>query len=312
MKQNPISKISLLLMAAVWLLAGCEHKGLCFDHAHMVDLDIRFDWSEAPEAKPRTMVVQFFRMDGSFYASRELPLAAGGKVRLEAGAYKLLFHNGETEFVKESGDTYGGFRLLTKPQSILEPMGRSELSTLPPEAMAGEPVCGVPEEMWGGQYECIELQRGVDGQSVTLKPVELTSWYTIEVCNVENLDPLLDVSGALSGMAEGWRLADAVPAGEAVTLPFEVRRLYDEKKLVARFPAFGHCPAGEVKHTFFVYTSRQTYHRFDVTDQMHEVAEGEKEIHLVIDGLKLPPATGGMTPSIDGWDDVVNNDINMN
>ena len=68
MKQNPISKISLLLMAAVWLLAGCEHKELCFDHAHMVDLDIRFDWSEAPEAKPRTMVVQFFRMDGSFYA----------------------------------------------------------------------------------------------------------------------------------------------------------------------------------------------------------------------------------------------------
>ncbi|WP_025830571.1 DUF5119 domain-containing protein [Bacteroides stercorirosoris] len=104
----------------VWLLPACDHKELCFDHAHMVDLDIRFDWSEAPDADPRTMVVHFFRMDGSYYTSRELPRAAGGKVRMEADEYMLLFHNGEMEFVGEDGNTYDSFWLYTKPQSILD------------------------------------------------------------------------------------------------------------------------------------------------------------------------------------------------
>ena len=123
----------------VWflcLLPSCDHKELCFDHAHMVDLDIRFDWSEAPDADPRTMVVQFFRMDGSYYTSRELPRAAGGKVRVEADEYMLLFHNGEMEAVGEGGNTYDSFWLYTKPQSILDPMGRGGLATLPPEATA--------------------------------------------------------------------------------------------------------------------------------------------------------------------------------
>lgn len=298
------------------LLPSCDHKELCFDHAHMVDLDIRFDWSEAPDADPRTMVVQFFRMDGSYYTSRELPRAAGGKVRVEADEYMLLFHNGEMEAVGEGGNTCDSFWLYTKPQSILDPMGRGGLATLPPEATAGEPVRGIPEVVWGGRHAYLNVQRGVEGQSVTLKPAEVTTWYTIEVCNVENMDPMLDVSGALSGMCEGWRLKEDVSAGISVTMPFELERRYDEKKLVARFPTFGHCPVSVGKHTFFIYTSRQTYYDFDVTDKIHDGNGGmdeSKEIHIMIDdGLKLPPATGGMTPSIDGWDDVVNNDINMN
>ncbi len=305
---------AVLLLA--WLLQSCDHKELCYDHAHMVDLDIRFDWTEAPDADPRTMVVQFFRMDGSYYTSRELPLAIGGKVRVEADEYKLLFHNGELDFVGDGGNMYDSFWLYTKPQSILDPMGRGGLAALPPEATAGEPVRGIPEVVWGGQHEHIELQERVEGQSVTLKPMEVTTWYTIEVCNVENMDPMLDVSGALSGMAEGWRLKKSVSAGASVTMPFELERRYDEKKLVARFPTFGHCPMEEGKHTFFIYTSRQTYHNFDVTDKVHNGngnEDGPKEIHILIDdGLKLPLVTGGMTPSIDGWDDVVDNDINMN
>ena len=106
---------AVLLLA--WLLQSCDHKELCYDHAHMVDLDIRFDWTEAPDADPRTMVVQFFRMDGSYYTSSELPLAIGGKVRVEADEYKLLFHSGETQFVGESGKTYSSFSAFLRSRS---------------------------------------------------------------------------------------------------------------------------------------------------------------------------------------------------
>ena len=42
------------------LMQGCEHKDLCYDHSHMTDLRVDFDWSAAPDAEPGTMVVHFF------------------------------------------------------------------------------------------------------------------------------------------------------------------------------------------------------------------------------------------------------------
>lgn len=49
-----------------------------------------------------------------------------------------------------------------------------------------------------------------------------------------------------------------------------------------------------------------------MTNQIHDKSSGLKHIHIVIDGLKLPSAEGGMSPSIDGWNDVEDNDIEMN
>ena len=43
------------------LMQGCEHKDLCYDHSHMTELRVNFDWSAAPDAEPGTMVVHFFR-----------------------------------------------------------------------------------------------------------------------------------------------------------------------------------------------------------------------------------------------------------
>ena len=128
-----VGKLGIVLLLLSLLVQSCDHKELCYNHAHVVDLDIVFDWSEASDAEPRTMVIQFFRMDGSYYTTRELASSAGGKIRIEAGKYKILFHNGEMEFVGEIGDTYTTYELMTKPQSILAPMGRSELNALPPK-----------------------------------------------------------------------------------------------------------------------------------------------------------------------------------
>ena len=83
------------------LMQGCEHKDLCYDHSHMTDLRVDFDWSAAPDAEPGTMVVHFFRPDGSLYKRVEFTSATGGIARLEAGKYMMLFHNGEMETVHE-------------------------------------------------------------------------------------------------------------------------------------------------------------------------------------------------------------------
>ncbi len=82
----------------VWLAAlvaiaaaSCSHKDLCYDHSHIVELNVIFDWSEAPDATPRTMVLQLFELDGSHYNRYEFGSTKGGIIRVRAGAYRMLF-----------------------------------------------------------------------------------------------------------------------------------------------------------------------------------------------------------------------------
>ena len=190
-------------------------------------------------------------------------------------------------------------------------MGRGELSMPPrPSEVGDEPVCGVPENVWGGCHEQLEVLAGVAGQSVTLSPAEATAEYTIEVSNVENMSADLDISGALTGMSESWRLADGTSSGVPVTMPLQLERP-NAHTLKVRFVSFGHCPQEEGIHYFSIYTSNKKYLDFDVTDQMHEASD-PKHVHIVIDEkVTLPDPEEGMSPSIPEWDEVVQ-DIPMN
>ncbi len=302
-----------MLATLAFLTQSCDHKDLCYRNEHHTELEIKFDWSNAPDAQPRTMVVQLFRMDGSHYQRREFTSREGGKISIESGEYKILFHNGEMESVTERGNTFDDYLLATVPQPLLAPMGRGDLSTPPlPEGAENQPVRGVPASVWGGKCSYLQVQENVSGQSLILTPEAATVEYTVEVRNVENLSDLIDFSAALSGMSEGWSPANGQPTGEPVVMPLEMQRHTDEKMLLARLATFGHCPHGqEGKHMLTIYTSNQKYFHHDVTGQLHEAAD-PTHIHIVIDGLKIPSGGGGMSPDISGWDNIVETDIDMN
>ena len=68
-----------MLATLAFLTQSCDHKDLCYRNEHHTELEIKFDWSNAPDAQPRTMVVQLFRMDGSHYQRREFTSREGGK-----------------------------------------------------------------------------------------------------------------------------------------------------------------------------------------------------------------------------------------
>lgn len=307
---------SVALLA--FLLQSCQHKELCMDHSHMVDVEIVFDWSAAPDAAPQTMVVQFFRMDGrACYRGEFTPSASRaverGKVRLEAGEYRVLFHNGEMASVVERGNTYDDYELVTIPVSLLAPMGRGEMDAPPrPEGAEDEPVRAAPETVWGGCREFLEIRKMVSSQTVTLTPKEMAVECTVEVHNVKNVSDLLDISAALTGMSEGWRLADGVPSDVPVTMPIALHRV-DEHTLEARFVSFGHCPVRQEKHVFSIYTSGKKYYNFDVSDQLHDVEMNPDptRIHIVIDEEVDLSSSGDMSPSVSDWEEVIT-DINMN
>ena len=47
--------LRLLCMAILALTTGCEHKELCYEHPHTMQLDVIFDWGKAPGASPGSM-----------------------------------------------------------------------------------------------------------------------------------------------------------------------------------------------------------------------------------------------------------------
>ena len=302
--------IGILTMPLAVLMQGCEHKELCYDHSHMVDLRVDFDWSLAPDATPRTMVVRLYRSDGSHYAAHEFTSTTSGRIRVEAGDYMLLCHNGELVSVQEGGNSFDEYRLSTKSHSLLAPIGRADVSAPPrPGTSPDEPVRTSPEQVWAAACPAITLQPQTEGQSVTLTPAEATCIYHVTVSDVENLTSDIDVSGAITGMSEQWSVAACRPSGCSVTLPVALERP-DAHTLSATFYAFGHCHEETTSHYFSLYSSNNVYKDFDITDQVH-AAEDPRHVYIELSGFVLPEPGSGMNPDISGWDQVVDTEIDM-
>ncbi len=306
-----MSRLALIAGCSVAItMAGCEHKDLCYDHSHSVEIEIRFNWEADPDADPQTMAVNFFSLDGKYITSREFSSRDGGVTKVEAGEYKILFHNGEMDNVKEVVDSYDKYGLTTVDDALLAPMSRDMDSAPRPSVSANEPVRSTAETVWAGKHDYVMVERNKDGQIIELYPEEATAHYTVEVVNVENLRDNLGISAALSGLSERLNVSGVNPVGKPVTVPFAVERK-NGNALYAHLLTFGHCPDDNtVPHILSIYTSSKKYFNYDVSDQVHSSPD-EKNIYIKIEGLTLPTDEGGVTPSIDGWDEVEDVDIKM-
>ena len=275
------------LAAFAWLaivaLASCNHKELCYDHSHMTEFEVKFDWSGCPDAEPRTMVLQLFYPDGNHYNRYEFGSVEGGIIRVHTGT-----------------------------RDLLATIGRASSEAPRPGGSENQPVRFAPESVWGGSSETIEIRpSATERQSITLRPQEATDIYTVEIRNVENLEATSEIGAALTGFAECHRFSTGAPAGQPVTIPLDLTRV-DNRTLTTSFATFGHCPEERLEHMLSIYTSNKVYYHFDVTNRIHE-AEDPHNVQIVIDGLKLPLPGTGMDTSVSDWDsDIVENDINMN
>lgn len=308
MKRSSLFRFLPFLLPAA-LFTSCGEKDLCYDHSHLSDVEVVFDWSASPDASPSTMVAHFFTPDGKEYRRSEFTSRSGGRAHLDAGDYLVLFHNGEMETVVESGETYSDYILTCQMTTMLEPMGRTDLPPRPSHA-ADQRVAGVPERVWAGVGELVTIRHRDDNQKIVLTPEEKTIEYTIDFIDVENINTSIAVSAAITGMSDCYNLSRQTHCGQPVTMPLALERV-GESTLRASFYAFGHCPVENLLHTVTVYTADNKYYNFDITDKIHS-AENPRHIVVEIEGLKLPTPGGGMSTTVSGWNEIVNVDIPMN
>lgn len=315
---------SYFLLLALLLFSSCNHKEFCYDHPHGVRLQLVYDWSEAPEANPAGMTVFFYPVNDpvsrqdvevSPYAVRyDFSNNSGGQIELKPGRYIAVTYNNDTEAVQFGGlNAYNTQFGYTRTGHILEPMYGNGLSTDGGNGnFCDEEVVITPDQLWG----CTDMDvvvTGTENQTITLYPHDMLCLYSYEVRNVDNLDKVAKISGALSGMSPALYIAGESLHDDHVTLPVEAWK-DGESTVRGQFFTFGHHEELQDPHRMAFYVEMLDGSKYsftsaanlDVTDQVHS-APDRRRVHIIIDGLNIPtPIEGGsgLAPDLDDWDDV--------
>lgn len=305
--------VTLAAAVSVTLTSSCNHRDLCYDHSHWLELAVNFDWSAQPDARPITMVLYLFPTDGDKPLRYEFADINGSVIRVPAGNFDAVVFNGSTQTVVENGTTFRDFTLSTDNEHILAPMSREIISDPPRyETTRDQPVKAAPDPVWSDKKEGITIAASRAGQSLTFTPVEATATYTVILTGVKNLSHAIGLSASLSTMSESFSPATQSHTGNEVTVPLPIS-MTDATTASGTVALFGHCPVTPLReHILTIYTSDMHYYNFDVTSQIHN-APDPRRITISIDGIVLPEPDGtGMKPTVNGWLEDVNCDIDMN
>lgn len=308
----------LLSGVTAMLLAGCEHKELCYDHSHIVPLKVIFDWREAPDADPASMSLYLFPKDGGKALRYEFTDRKGGTVGVPFGAYDALCLNSDTEgIVYRNTDRHGTFEVSTRTTELLVSdltgLGVRSDSAPRAEGTEDERVALAADMLWSDSGRDIVLAESDAEPTVTLCPDVSVCSYRVEIADAENLKYVSGLSAALSGMAGGVLPGSGTASTECVTHPFEMRVCGNNTSVEGELLVFGHCPDTDAQHALVVYAVladgskfAYTYDAAEVTRQIH-AAPDQRNVLIRLSGLPLPEPIdngGGFQPSVDEWDRV--------
>lgn len=316
-----MKKIFHAAAAAAVLAAAtsCEHKELCYDHSDAVDVEVVFDWCNAPDASPESMSLYLFPAGGEALRY-EFTDCRGGTIRVPVGSYEALCLNSDTENVTyRNAECRETFEVTTRTADLLS--GLSVLGVLSDgvprvDGTESERVILPPDMLWSDYAESVEL-KPAGTPTVTLSPEMSICRYTVEIRNAANLKYVSGISGSLSSMAESLYPGVGCDATckTGATIPFDAAVSADKSTVTGELFAFG-CPSARKTHTLTVYAvlsdESKWYYTYDVTDQIHS-APDRRDVHIVLDGLPLPKPIvngGGFQPDVDDWQSV-NVDIEM-
>lgn len=317
-----MKKIFHAAAAAAVLAAAtsCEHKELCYDHSDAVDVEVVFDWCNAPDASPESMSLYLFPAGGEALRY-EFTDCRGGTIRVPVGSYEALCLNSDTENVTyRNAERRETFEVTTRTADLLS--GLSVLGVLSDgvprvDGTESERVILPPDMLWSDYAESVELKPTAGTPTVTLSPEMSICRYTVEIRNAANLKYVSGISGSLSSMAESLYPGVGCDATckTGATIPFDAAVSADKSTVTGELFAFG-CPSARKTHTLTVYAvlsdESKWYYTYDVTDQIHS-APDRRDVHIVLDGLPLPKPIvngGGFQPDVDDWQSV-NVDIEM-
>lgn len=310
-KIQSIIRTMLPVASLAAVLSACEHKELCFDHTHLISVEVEFDWSLAPEADPASMAAYFFSDKGDeerfvFTDNR------GGRIMIPFGNYNGIGTNNDNtdwaglrnESDIETIETY------TAGTEVLAGNGFETYSLPRARGAEDEHFISSPGMMWSARTDNIRLQITDTLGHVVFTPSEAICHYKVIINDVENLKYLHGsaIDATLTGMSEGFLHGSQQATDTHATLPFTLAADPDSPNtLETSFLTFGESPAQHYPHYLTVYLrltdGTKWYSTFDVTRQI-QTAEDPHNVTIVVSGLKLPSPIlhdEGLHPDVNDW-----------
>ena len=309
------------------LPSSCEHKELCFDHPHGGEVQVVFDWADAPNASPESMRLWLFPEDGNGSPEMyEFAGHTGGRISIPAGRYKAISLNSDTESILyRNTEAFETFEVYT-PDGTMG--GRSSMLS----TRAGERIAVSPDRLYTAHLDEVTIRETTDGQTVTLCPQLSVCRYRISIKNVANLNYVAPdgVSGAISGMAGGFLVGQGRNTMERVTVPFQIAS-DGTSELMADFLTFGGAiltaeeeaegttVAHELRVDVTLTDGTTTTFTFDVSAQVNSgsgtdddtgggTTGGGGSVDVGVEELPLPKPQpkpdsggGGFRPTVDEW-----------
>jgi hypothetical protein len=304
--------IHILITALALIVVSCTHKELCYDHSHVVEVNISFVWEKAPMATPASMSLYLFPEKGGRPLRFEFTNYNGGRIRLSRGRYHAICLNSDTRNIMiDDVNDFESFCITTRDATAMS--GLTSFGIMANEIpkakdSENERVTLSPEMTWSHSLRDIDILE--QDQTITFVPERRTVNYTVEIKNVQNLKWVNGLSGTISSMSGGFHPGRHCLSEEYVTIPFEARMHREESMITGAFSSFGHCPSVQQTHHLIIYgilaDNSRWYYDFDVTDQVHN-SQDPYEIHIVLEDLPFPKPVvngGGFQPEVDEWNSV--------
>ena len=310
MKMQIIDFLSVLMLTIVF--ASCEHKELCYDHSHMVELDVRFDWSSAPDANPITMSLYLIPKGGGETTRYEFTKRSGGKIIVPAGSFHAVCVNGGIRNMecRNTGDI-NTFEITTTDSEMLQTLsalGLSHKITSRDEDVGDSRVVVAPEVMWS---TCVvDLEFSKDSlHNISMQPKQIIEEVTLNISDIENLESVQYMSALLHGVSGGYYPGRDKISEERVILPFEFDINKDEGSIEGTFRTFGHCEDSDGAHILSIYAllkdGSEWNYTMDITEDIHKSDDSTMAWDVKMSGLPIPEVItggGGLQPTVSQWE----------
>ncbi len=289
------SNIIFMLSFTAVCLSSCRHKDLYMEEEMTSQLQVVFDWRNAPEADPESMALYLYDKDGRNPMRFIFSNKTGGLIKSPFGTHHAICINADnTNWARmRNHESVESLEIYT--QDAKEIGSRADnSSTIPrPEGTENERIASTPGMMWGSRTNNIAITPHDGMQTITMYPQEAVCHYIVDVYDVKNLEDIESsaVDATLSGMAEGYCHGQQSATDNTVSFKVDLSGNATEENLHGEFLTFGECPTTTAKHYLTLYMvlsdGSKWYHSFDVTDQVAK-APDPTHVHIIVRGLDLP------------------------
>ena len=291
-------------------LSSCHHKDLDYDDSTNVEINVVFDWRNAPEANPSSMATYFFTggQNPLRYIFSDI---TGGIIKIPYGYYDgLCLNSDNTDWaLMRNTSSIDSFEIYTRDASTLTSYGISSRALPRDEKTSQERLAATPGMLWSHRCDTIDIPEGTTHRTITFYPEEVVCHYTVDVTDIVNITSISGSStdATLSGMSESYLHGKKQSSDTRVTMPFVLTVNQASGTMHSEFLTFGESPVTANPHMLTVYImlndGSKWYHTFDVTSQVSD-APDPHNVHIVVSGIHLPatdPTGSGLRPNVNDW-----------